>query len=263
MNISSISNWNLLQQPDSGQSGHLKQVKEVVPELKDRQIKTDSVEFSKEGMDALRKHVQNLPGHIDVEEIMRMKEILPKLKMNPEDDFYWAMRNDMQSSLNAIKESAGTYTLDDLITIRMEAYTKQYDALQKSYADGTRDIYVSDGMDKNGKLQFHQVSEEEDRAYLKKAFDRIADSLMFAAKSQEIQGQINEKFGKKKTLSVSLPDGYGEKLSGILKHAASAYAEEKEKGNPVNAVNLAFKNLNADAEFSNVMHVLFSNIRQM
>lgn len=263
MEIQSTGYWNLLEQPKTGQSNNPKQVKDAIPKLKDRQIRTDSVDFSKEGMAAMREHVQNLPGRIDVEEIMQMREILPKLKMNPEDDFLWAMRNDMQNSLNAIKGSAGTYTLDDLITIRMEAYTKQYDALQKSYADGTRDIYVSDGVDENGKLQFHNVSKEEDFEYLNNAFNRIADSLTFSARSQEIQWQINEKFGKQEPLPVSLPDGYEEKLSGILKRAANTYAEEKEKGNSVNAAALALKYLHADAAFSNSMHMLFSNIKPM
>lgn len=263
MNIQSINNWNLLEQPQTVRGEDMKQIKEAVPELKDRQIRVDTAEFSKEGMEALRRQVQSMPGHIDVEEIMRMKEILPKLKMNPEDDFTWAMREEMQNSLNAVKESSGTYTLDDLITIRMEAYQKQYDALQKSYDDGTRDIYVSDGIDENGNLKYHQVTREEDMEYLNKAFDRIADSLMFSAKSQEIQWQINEKFGKQKAPLESLPQGYGEKLSGILKHAADVYAEQKDQGIRVNAASAALKYLNEDAEFSKAMHVLFSNIRPM
>ena len=155
--------WNLLEQPAVSKGEDRKQIKDVVPELKGRQIKTDSLELSREGMAALREKVQSMPGHIDVEEIKQMKEILPKLKMNPEDDFYWAMRNDMQSSLDANKQSKGSYTLEDLISIRMDAYTRQYDALQKSHEDGSRDIYISDGIDENGKLQYHKVSQEEEQ----------------------------------------------------------------------------------------------------
>ena len=263
MNVQNVNYWNLLEQPGTGKSENTRQVKEAAPELKDREIKTDSVEFSKEGMAALREKVQNMPGHIDVEEIRQMKEILPKLKMNPADDFYWAMKNDMQNSLDAVKASSGTYTLDDLISIRMNAYTKQYDALQKAYEDGTRDIYVSDGIDENGNLKYHQAIKEEDMAYLNEAFGRVADGLKFSAKSQEIQQQINEKFGKQKGMSVSLPDGYEEKLSGILKRAADTYAKEKEKGNQVNAAELALQYLNEDKEFSNAMHMLFANIKPM
>ena len=87
-----------------------------MPELKGRKIRIDSLELSKEGMAALRGRVQSMPGRIDMEEMMQMREILPKLKLNPEDDFYWAMREDMQNSLDAIKQSKGNYTLDDLIS---------------------------------------------------------------------------------------------------------------------------------------------------
>lgn len=256
----SISKRNLLEESEVAGKENLKQVKDAVPELKSRQVKTDSVDFSREGMAAMRKQVQDTPGHIDVEEIMQMREILPKIRMNPSNDFQWAMQSDIQNSLNAIKQSKGSYTLEDLIAIRMDAYTGQYDVLKQSYADGSRDIYVSDGMDENGKLQYHKVTEEEDFAYLNEAFERIADSLMFSAKSREIQWQINGKFGGQKMHSVPLPAEYGEKLSGVLKRAASVYAEQTEKGNKVNAANLALKYLNEDAGFADAMHTLFSNI---
>lgn len=260
MIIQNISKWKLLEESGATNNQNVKQMKDAVPELKSRQIKTDSVDFSEEGTAAMRKQVQSMPGHIDVEEIMQMREILPKLRMNPSDNFQWAMQDDMQNSLNALKQSKGGYTLEDLITIRMDAYSRQYDALKQSYADGSRDIYVSDGIDENGKLQYHKVTEEEDFAYLNEAFDRVADSLMFSAKSQEIQWQINENFGGQKMNSIPLPAEYGEKLSGILKRAASAYAEQTGNGKEGNAANLALKYLNEDTGFADAMRVLFSNI---
>lgn len=47
--------WNLLEQPAVGKSEDRKQIRDVVPELKGRQIKTDSLELSREGMAALRE----------------------------------------------------------------------------------------------------------------------------------------------------------------------------------------------------------------
>lgn len=244
-------------------SEKLKQIKDIVPELKERQIRMDSVTFSKEGMAALREKVQSMPGHIDVREMMELEEIMPKLRTNPSDDFLWAMRSDIQNSLNTIKQSNGSYTFDDLISIRMEAYAKQYDGLQKSYANGSRDIYVSDGIDENGKWQYHKVTQEEDLTYLNKAFQRIADGMAFSAESQELSWQIKEKFGGEKALSVSLPEGYGERLSGILQRAAATYAEEKSKRNDVDATDLALKYLNEDKKFVDAMRKLFSNIQPM
>lgn len=44
--------WNLLEQPAVSKSEDRKQIRDVVPELKGRQIKTDSLELSREGMAA-------------------------------------------------------------------------------------------------------------------------------------------------------------------------------------------------------------------
>lgn len=261
--IQGINNWNLLGQTYDAGRGKEQLIRNAVSELKDREIHMDSACFSREGMQAMRTKVQEMPGHIDVEEMIRMREILPKLKVNPEDEFLWAMRNDMQSSLDRIKQSGGSYTLDDLISIRMKSYTTQYDALQKSYEDGSRDVYISDGVDENGKLQYHKVTETEDFGYLKEAFDRVADSLKLSAKSQEIQWQINEKFYGESKLPVSLPDGYDEKLADILKQAAFEYADQREKGQYADAVGLAFRYLNQDPEFANAVRTLFSNIKPM
>jgi hypothetical protein len=265
MEIQGINNWNLLEDPGAVKSEGLRKVKDAIPELTDREIKVDTATFSKEGMAALREQVKSLPGYqeIDVREIAKMREILPKLKVNPSDDLLWEMRDSMQTSLDSIKQSKGSYDLDDLISIRMNAYEKQYEALQKSHADGSRDIYVSDGMDENGKLQYHQVTLEEDLGYLNEAFDRIADDLEFSATSQEIQWKIDESFGGKSALPVSLPKGYAPKLSGMLKDAAAEYGQKREQGTSVSAVGLAIKRLNADSTFAYAMRTLFSKIKPM
>jgi hypothetical protein len=164
----------------------------------------------------------------------------------------------MQASLDSIKQSKGSYDLDDLLSIRMSAYENQYEALQKSHADGSRDIYVSDGMDENGKLQYHQVTLEEELGYLNEAFDRIADDLEFSATSKEIKWKIDESFGGKSALPVSLPNGYAKKLSGMLKDAAAEYEQKREQGTSVSAVGLAIKRLNEDSTFAYAMRTLFS-----
>ncbi|MDE6619200.1 MAG: hypothetical protein K2K74_01670 [Lachnospiraceae bacterium] len=233
-------------------------IKDAVPECKDIRIKTDSVDLSREGLEALRAQTQGAFEQIDIDEIQRMREILPKLSMNPSDEMLWAMREDVQNSIDVVKKAKGGYTLDDLIAARMDAYTRQYEMLQKGHADGTRDAYVSDGMDENGRLQYHKVTLEEDLQYLNEAFGRIADEMEFAAKSKEILQRNREMFGGQKALAAPLPNRYGQRLADTLKRAASAYAAERENGNPANAAKLAFDYLNEDQSFSNTMHLLFS-----
>lgn len=263
MVIQSVDPYNLMEQQEYVRNEDAKKISDVIPELKDREIRTDSVTFSREGMEALRKQVQSMPGHIDALEVMRMRDILPKLKMNPSDDFLWGMRDDMQESLNAVKQAKGSYTIDDLISIRMKAYAKQYDALQQSYADGSRDFYVSDGVDENGKLLYHKVTREEDMEYLNQAFDNIADSLKFSARAQEGKWKIDEVFGGRAGLPVTLPEGYGERLEDILKRASAEYADKREQGQHADAAALGLKYLNEDTEFANAMRVLYSNVTPM
>lgn len=254
MEIQNFDKWNLLGYEKQIRHEQLQRVADS-SKMKERDIKTDTVSFSKEGMSAL--HGQFLPGQVDVEEMKRMHEILPKLKYNPADDYRLAMQKDMQNSLNAIKEKKGSYTLDDLLSIRMDAYAKQYDALQQSYKDGTREIYVSDGLDENGKLQYHKVTQEEDFAYLDEAFERITGTMVFSAKSQEIMLEIKEKFGGEQ-IEIDLPKDYDKKLVDILEKAASSYKELKSQGKEVNASQLVLKFFNEDKDYANVMRKLYS-----
>ena len=52
--------WNLLEQAAASKGEDRKQIRDVVPELNGRQIKTDSLELSREGMAALREKAQSL-----------------------------------------------------------------------------------------------------------------------------------------------------------------------------------------------------------
>ena len=92
------------------------QVKEAVPELQDKEIFL-KVDISKEGLAALRKSVQEMPGHIDFEKEMQFREILPKLQMDPAGSLYSEMRSEWQSELNDIKEYNGSikYLSGDLL----------------------------------------------------------------------------------------------------------------------------------------------------
>lgn len=263
MQIQSTNQWDFPKNLEIKTNQELKQIKDVVPELKKQQIKTDSVSFSKEGLEALRKQVQSMPKHTDLEEVKKIKEFLPKVSVDPAGEFLWAMRTEMQNSLNAIKQSKGSYNLDDLISIRMDAYTKQYEKLQKAYEDNARDVYIDDGIDENGKWQCHKVTWEEDVEYLNQAFSKIANGLGGSAVAWETQWKINEQFGGEEPLPVTLTENYDKKLTDILKRAATDYVEKKNAGQDENASALAIKYLNEDAEYANSMYVLFSNIKPM
>lgn len=233
-------------------------IKDAMPELKNVQIKVDSAVFSREGMAALHGQVQGVFQQINVDEIMRMREIFPKLCMDLSYDMRDAMQKDMRKASEEIMKAKGYTSLDDTIALHMNAYARQYETIIKGHADGTRDVYVSDGMDENGKMQYHKVTLEEDLEYLNEAFGQIADGMVLAANSKAILQRNKEVFGGQKAMTVPLANRYGERLADTLKRAASTYAEQREKGNPANAAKLAFDYLNQDKSFSNTMHMLFS-----
>ena len=187
-----------------------------------------------------------------------MREIFPKLRMDLSYDMRDAMQKDMRKASEEIIKAKGYTSLDDTIALHMNAYARQYETIIKGHADGTRDVYVSDGMDENGKMQYHKVTLEEDLEYLNEAFGQIADGMVLAANSKAILQRNKEVFGGQKVLTVPLANRYGERLADTLKRAASTYAEQREKRNPANAAKLAFDYLNQDKSFSNTMHMLFS-----
>jgi hypothetical protein len=45
--------------------------------------------------------------------------------------------------------------------------------LKQFYADGSRDICVSAGIDENGKLRYHQVTEKEEKMITEKEIQKL------------------------------------------------------------------------------------------
>ena len=144
--------------------------REVLPELKDMEVRVD---ISREGMEALRKKVQEMPGTIDMEEWMKAREVLPKLQMDPVGTHYFQMAEYEGALLEKVKAEKGDkYTAEDIRDIQTRAYDRYYKELQKAWDNDERDIYISNGI-VDGKAQYHQVSEEEDFEYLKQAYERL------------------------------------------------------------------------------------------
>ena len=144
--------------------------KEVLPELKDMEVRVD---ISREGMEALRKEVQEMPGNIDMEEWMKTREVLPKLQMDPVGTHYFQMAEYEGELLEKVKAEKGDkYTAEDIRDIQTRVYDRYYKELQKTWDNHERDIYISNGI-VYGKAQYHQVSKEEDFEYLKQAYERL------------------------------------------------------------------------------------------
>lgn len=154
-------------------------MRDVLPNEREVEVKVD---ISKEGMEALREKVQ--PSTINMEEWLREREILPKLQMDPVGSHYFEMAKYEGELLEQVKLEKGEYTVDDIIDIQSKAYQKSYQELQKAYENGERDIYICNGMI-DGKMQYHQVTQEEDFAYLKQAYERLSEKVALYASIQK------------------------------------------------------------------------------
>lgn len=251
MNIKSMDRWNLLAYD---KAIHHDGLQRMTNHPKMKNAKRDTISFSTEGMEAL--HGQKLHGAVDIEAMKRRHEILPKLKYNPSDDFLWAMRDDISTELQQIKEEKGSYTLDDIYSIRLNAYAKQYNVLKEAYAEGTREIYVNDGIDENDNFKFHKVTQEEDFVYLDKAFERIKENMLFSLTSKEIILEIKEKFGGEK-IEIDLPRNYKEKMQSIVDETVITYKELKIQGQDVNITRLFQQFFNKDKQFADIMRKLY------
>lgn len=233
-------------------------VKEAVPELQDKEISV-KVDISKEGMEALHKQVQEMPGHIDFEKQMRIREILPKVEMDPAGSLYSDMRTDWLTELSEIKEQKGYYDLNDIVSATMKSYAQQYHQLVQNHEDGSRDIYVADGVE-----EFHKVELAEDLEYLVQAFERAARGTASYAAMQEQKWAFRHTFYGEAELDVELPEDYQERIQELMKKAqeefsqlyeSDAFTSEEEMIDVAGSIGIRV--LKEDKEFYNIMKRLF------
>lgn len=256
MNVTNINGFSF--------EGNLKvqndpiRVKDITPQLQDKEISV-KLDLSKEGMEALRKEVQAMPGHIDFEKQKKLREILPKLQMDPVGSHYEKMNAYSNDALAKIKEYNKNYGLEELFAVKMEGFVKQYRNTILGHEDGSRDIYVQESLE-----EFRKVELEEDLGYLRQAFERSARSVSMFASVQEQRWQIRHLFHGEQKLPVELPDDYQDKIVQMLTKAGEEIANKyrdisnvSESQMIVDAKTIAKRILREDKEFYESMQVLF------
>lgn len=236
----------------------LVRVKDVTPQLQDKEISV-KIDISKEGMEALRKEVQAMPGHIDFEKQKKLREILPKLQMDPVGAHYQEMNAYSNDALAQIKEYNKDYGLEELFAVKMEGFVKQYRNTILGHEDGSRDIYVQESLE-----EFRKVELDEDLAYLSQAFERSAISVSMFASVQEQWWQIRHLFHGEPELPVELPDDYQDRIVQMLTKAGEEFVQKYEDISDVSeskmvadAKAIASRILSEDKEFYESMKILF------
>lgn len=245
----------------------MQRIKDIHPEI---DIKTDSLDISQEGLKAFREKVQSLPGYFDWNEELKIREIESKVQLDPVYNHRAAMDETISAELERIKSEKMSYTLDDLMSIRMEAFSKQYFATAKAWENDERDIYNSGIIDADGKITFRKIEIDEDFSNLDKAFRQKEESLGMLATVQEQNWKIRHQFGHEPALGVKLPEDYDKKLVDIMERAKDEVVNSYQEGKydtadkmASDAERLSMKYLREDSEFYNAMTVLFSKLKPM
>lgn len=233
-------------------------VKDITPQLQDKEISV-KIDISKEGMEALRKEVQAMPGHIDFEKQKKLREMLPKLQMDPVGAHYEKMNAYSNDALAKIKEYNKNYGLEELFDVKMEGFVKQYRNTILGHEDGSRDIYVQESLE-----EFRKVELEEDLGYLSQAFERSARSVSMFASVQEQRWQIRHLFHGEQKLPVELPDDYQSRIEEILGKAVEEFTNKynvisdvSEAQMITDAKSIASRILREDKEIYKSMQILF------
>lgn len=253
MQVNSIDKWNLLDYENTKKHEQLQRVTDHSALNNDN--KSVTVSISQEGLRIL--HGTKLHGSVDMAKRRELEEIFPKLSYNPADEHLWAVRSKVTDALTALKEQKENYTLDDILSIRLEAYANQYNNLQKAYADGTREVWISDGIDENGEFKFHQVTEEEDFSYLDAGFDRMKREMVSSLAFKENDIKIKEIFYGEH-IDINLPNDYQQKMMDILNKTIAEYKEQKNAGENANITKIVQKFFNDDKSFASVMRQLYN-----
>lgn len=219
----------------------------------------DETDFCFWCMEALRKEVQAMPGHIDFEKQKKLREILPKLQMDPVGAHYEKMNAYSNDALAKIKEYNKNYGLEELFAVKMEGFVKQYRNTILGHEDGSRDIYVQESLE-----EFRKVELEEDLGYLSQAFERSARSVSMFASVQEQRWQIRHLFHGEQKLPVELPNDYQDKIVQMLTKAGEEITNKyrdisnvSESQMIVDAKTIAKRILREDKEFYKSMQILF------
>ena len=125
--------------------------------LQNRTERAVSVEFSEEGMAALREKVQEI--NPDTEDSGLYAEISTPIE-EVEMEHFWAMREQRGLTLKD-----GEYNLEDVMKTTMEAYETRYNEIVKAHENGDREADYT----LSGKCS---VTLEEDLAGLDRAYQR-------------------------------------------------------------------------------------------
>lgn len=185
-----------------------------------------SLSISDEGFMKYRDNMQVNSWEMKVAERERKIPV-----MDGFDEHYRMICAYEKGSIDYVKKQNGTYSIEDLAKISMEAYASAYHDIKQGYRDGTREIWVC-----NGDGTMHKRTEEEDLQLLDQAHEYNMKFLDALVRGLEDKEWVNE-HGVSKGAGVSrtLTKDFHKALMDSMKKAQEefvaqfSYQDTKEK----------------------------------
>lgn len=184
------------------------------------------------------------------------------ISLDPAGDDYLEMRKIKSDLFKKLKASnGGTYSLENVSNVNMQAYGILYDKIKQGYDDGTRKVYVQG---ENGERK--QLTEEEDLEYLDKGFDRVLGDESAFIFCQGQKSKIDEVFGHG-GMAIQLPDDYDEKMRAYMKNAAEEFKKKYQQGQDNQEIIGTAKNVLGSifdsSDFMNTLNQMIGRVRGM
>ena len=201
MRIHGGSNWSILDASEYSKAPNESRVSNFKSDIIDEQ---DSVSISEKGYESYRKNVLDIgKGNTQsFEEVVRLKKSFPsKVVVDIEGFHHYKMFDEAreldrieQEKLNETKEE---WTLEKKANNLLKTYARTYDEIVNGYADGTREVWISDPS--NGEAgHYRKLTQEEELKALDKAYENHTQELVntvtmkeqFYGKMEEVQRKV-------------------------------------------------------------------------
>ena len=196
MRIQGRSNWSILDASEYSKAPKGSRASNFKSDITEGQ---DSVSISKIGYESYRKNISEIgKGNTQsFQEVAQLKQSFPSNVVIDIEGFHHYKMFDEARELDRIEqenlsETKEEWTLEKKANNLLKTYARMYDEIVKGYADGTREVWISDPS--NGEAgHYRRLTQEEELQALDKAYENHTQELVNAVNMKEqFYGKLEE-----------------------------------------------------------------------
>lgn len=188
MRIQGRSNWSILDASEYSKAPKGSRASNFKSDITEGQ---DSVSISKIRYESYRKNISEIgKGNTQsFQEVVQLKQSFPSNVVIDIEGFHHYQMFDEARELDRIEqenlsETKEKWTLEKKANNLLKTYTRMYDEIVKGYADGTREVWISDPS--NGEAgHYRRLTQEEELQALDKAYENHTQELVNAINMKE------------------------------------------------------------------------------